>query len=313
MLADRLVLHVFGDGVELAARSAAGLIRVSRLSVPPPPAAADAEASGAWLDGLAHELRRAAYTPLGTGPADEAREVLVWDEATPGAGLWDALAQRLGVPVRLCTSEAARRPARAAPPTGSGQYSAAAAMALAGLKGHRLPVDFVHSRLAVRQGPVLGRRIAWAAGVVAALLVAGGVLVADVIRTERDVADLEALKADSQEAVTAAEQLVDRTTFARGWYDQGRPPVLDCLRAITERFPAEGGIYVTVLRLDEALVGNVSGKAARESMVLGVLDRLKASRSFAEVNLLYMREAGRVTRETAFAIGFRYTGEAGGS
>jgi len=172
-----------------------------------------------------------------------------------------------------------------------------------------LPVDFLHSRLAPRKGLAVGRKVAWAAGVAAAVLLAGTLLAVDLVQTEGDVANLQAHLERSADAVAEAETLVQRTAFARSWYDR-RPPLLDCLRAVTLAFPAEGGIYATNLRLDDALQGVVSGKAARESMVLGVLDGLKASPSFTDVKPLYLREAGRGQREVAFALSFRYVEEA---
>ncbi|MFO8013901.1 MAG: hypothetical protein R6X20_11430 [Phycisphaerae bacterium] len=307
MLTDRLVLHVFSGGVELAVRTPDGLILVWRLSAPSPPGPGDdgAPAAGAWLDALADDLRRSILMRMGSDRLAGTRELLVWDECGLEAEAWDGLADRLGVPVRPCTSGEARRPADGEPAEGGGQYSAAAAMALSGLKGHRLPVDFLHSRLAPKKGLAVGRKVAWGIGVAAAVVLAGGLLVLDLVQTQGEVADLEARLARSAETVAEAESLVSRAGFARGWYDR-RPPFLDCLRAVTYAFPAEGGIYATNLRLDEAMEGVVSGKAERESMVLGVLDRLKAAPHFAEVKPLYLREAGRGQREIAFAVSFRY-------
>jgi len=310
MLTDRLVLHVFGAGVEVADRSPDGLLAVWRLSVPTPPDAAQgAQAVADWLDHLADDLRRTLVVRRGAEGLAHLRELLVWNEVDLGAEAWNGLADTLGVPVRLCTSEEARGPSDAPAPTAGGQYSAAAAMALAALKGHRLPVDFLHSRLAPRKGLAVGRKVAWAAGVAAAVLLAGTLLAVDLVQTEGDVANLQAHLERSADAVAEAETLVQRTAFARSWYDR-RPPLLDCLRAVTLAFPAEGGIYATNLRLDDALQGVVSGKAARESMVLGVLDGLKASPSFTDVKPLYLREAGRGQREVAFALSFRYVEEA---
>ena len=306
MLADRLILHVFAGGVELACRTPGGLIRVWRLSVPPPPSSEEGRgADDLWLGALADDLRRSILTRLGSDRLAETRELLVWNESGPADEAWTALADRLGVPVRPCPSDAARRPSDGEPAAGGGQYSAAAAMALAALKGHRLPVDFLHSRLARRKGLGVGRKLAWGIGIGAAVLLAAALLVVDLLQTQGDVADLQGRLDRSAEAVAEAETLVARAGFARGWYDR-RPPLLDCLRAVTLAFPAEGGIYATNLRVDDAMQGVVSGKAERESMVLGVLDRLKGTPHFADVKPLYLREAGRGRREVAFALSFRY-------
>ena len=306
MLTDRLILHAFGGGVELAVRTPGGLIVVWRLSAPMPPAPGDgAEAAAAWLEELQSELRRTLFMRTGDSGLGQTRELLVWNETGLTADAWNPLAEALGVPIRQCASDEARRPAGGESVEGGGQYSAAAAMALAGLKGHRLPVDFLHSRLAPRKGLAVGRKMAWGIGIAAAILLAGVLLVIDLVQTQGDVADLEARLAQSADTVAEAETLVARAGFARGWYDR-RPPLLDCLRAVTLTFPAEGGIYATNLRVDEELQGVVSGKAERESMVLGVLDRLKGSPRFTDVKPLYLREAGRGQREIAFAVSFRF-------
>jgi len=310
MLSDRVILHVFAGGVELAVRTPGGLIRVWRLSVPAPPGPdAGREKAEAWLDALAGDLRRSVLMRLGQDRLAETRELLVWNECGPAEEAWTVLADRLGIPVRPCASAEARRPAGGEPAAGGGQYSAAAAMALAGLKGHRLPVDFLHSRLAQRKGLAVGRKVVWGAGIAAAVVLAAGLLVFHLVRTEGDAANLAARLTQNADAVAEAQTLVDRTAFARGWYDR-RPPVLDCLRAVTLAFPAEGGIYATNLRVDDALQGVVSGKAERDAMVLDVLDRLKGAPHFTDVKPLYLREAGRGQREVAFAVSFRYVPEA---
>jgi len=308
MLTDRLVLHVFRGGVELAMRSTNGLILVHRLPVSPPTdAEPDTASAGPWLDDLPHELRRAAYGRLGETADRQVRELLVWDEIGQAPQAWDTLAERLGVPVRLCASAEARRPAEGSPPGGGGQYSAASAIALAGLKGHRLPVDFLHSRLAPRRKLTVSRQVALGAGAAAAVLIAAALLVLDTVQAERDVADLERRLSANRPAVATAENIVEKAAYARGWYHR-RPPLLECLRALTLAFPAEGGIWATNLRMDETMRGHISGKADREATVLDVLDRLKASPQFFDCKPLYLREAGPGGREVAFAMSFRYAG-----
>ena len=308
LLADRLVLHVFQGGVELAAKSRGGPLRVWRLSVSPPVEPdGSAPAAETWLDELAHELRRIMYMHAGDAAAGRPRELLVWDETGPDPEAWDALARRLDVPVRLCASDEWRSAAadRSAPL--GGQYSAATAMALAGLKGRPLPVDFLHSRLAPRRPLALRRKVAWGVGVAAAVLLAAGLFVFDLIQDERDVADLEARLAENAPSLAAAKDVVARAAFARAWYRR-QPRLLECLRELTLAFPADGGIWTTSLSMQEDLRGVVAGKATTESMVLEVLDTLKANPRFAEIKPLYLREAGRSGREVAFAMSFRFVG-----
>jgi len=309
LLADRLVLHVFQGGVELAAKSrGGGPLRVWRLSVSPPVEPdGSAPAAETWLDELAHELRRILYMHAGDAAAGRPRELLVWDETGPDTEAWDALARRLDVPVRLCASDEWRSAAAGRSAPLGGQYSAATAMALAGLKGRPLPVDFLHSRLAPRRPLALRRKVAWGVGVAAAVLLAAGLFVVDLIQNERDVADLEARLAENAPSLAAAKDVVARAAFARAWYRR-QPRLLDCLRELTLAFPADGGIWTTSLSMQEDLRGVVAGKATTESMVLEVLDTLKANPRIAEIKPLYLREAGRGGREVAFAMSFRFVG-----
>lgn len=308
MLADRLVLHVFRGGTEVAVRSDTGLIRVWRLPVSPPTEdAGDAAASGPWLDTLARELLQAVQVRLGEAGLGQMRELLVWNEAGPDPQAWLALAERLGVPIRLCASDEARGPADGDRAPRGGQYSAAAAMALAGLKRQPLSVDFLHSRLAPRKESAIGKKMVWGIGVAAAILVAGGLLVFGLLQDERTITDLENRLAANATNIRDARDVVDKATFARRWYDR-RPRVLDCMHELTRIFPAEGGIWATSLRMNEGMRGVVAGKATSEAMVLEVLDRLKANPQFADVTPTYLRDAGRQGREVAFALSFRFTG-----
>ena len=311
LLADRLVLHVFRGGIELAARSPAGHLTVWRLSASPPDGPqADPTGAGTWLDDLAHELRRIVYMSLGDAGAGQTRELLVWNETGPAPEAWDALGRRLDMPVRLCASEDSHRPEVGDAPPAGGQYSAAAAMALAGLKGRALPVDFLHSRLTPPKTLALRRKVAWGVAASAVALLAGAAFVFDLICDEWEVADMEARLAANAESLAEAENLVAKAAFARPWYRR-EPRRLECLRQVTLTFPAEGGIWTTSLSMQEDLRGVISGKATTKARVLDVLDRLKANPRFADVKPLYLREAGRGGRDVAFAMTFHYTGSDG--
>jgi len=306
MLADRLVLHVFRGGVELAMRSPGGLILLWRLAVSAPPDAWGTAASDLWLNTLAHETRRAVYARLGDSAFEQIRELLVWDETGRNLDPWNTLGHRLGTSARLCTSEEARGPGQTDASANGSQYSAAAAMALAGLKRQPLPIDFLHSRLAPRREVTIGRKVGWGIGVAAAALLAVGLLVIDLVLAEHEVANLETWLVEKADTVAAAKDVVAKHTHAGGWHHR-RPPVLDCLREVTLAFPAEGEIWSTSLRMDEQMRGTLAGKAGSETLVLGVLDRLKANARFTDVMPLYLREAGRGGREVAFALSFRFT------
>jgi hypothetical protein len=112
---------------------------------------------------------------------------------------------------------------------------------------------------------------------------------------------LEQMKED----IAAAENMVEKVSFARTWYS-GRYQTLDCLRELTLAFPQEGNIWATNLVLREDMRGIISGQSVNEADVLGILDKLKANDCFSNVKMLYMRSTGRDSQDIAFAIDFSF-------
>lgn len=188
--------------------------------------------------------------------------------------------------------------------------SPAVALAKAGVEESRLPVDFLHSRLEPPAKKLLGRRALWAAGAAAAVLAAALFLAVTWRRDQAEVDKLTGRLAGMKQEIDTTKGLVDRVSLARGWYEE-RPRMLDCLRELADTFPAEGRVWVTNLTIKPAppgrnLRGVLSGKARDEKAVLDTLDQLKKSKSFTELKLMYMREAGRTNREVSFAAGFTF-------
>jgi hypothetical protein len=302
------MLHVFRGGTELAVSSGGQVQMMRRISAMLPEDCADASAAPeGWLGDLANELRRVVYA-LAAGP--QAPQLVVWNETPLPDSTWDALAERLGLPVTLGRWTGELQPPDSDAAALAGQYAAAAAMALTRAQGGRLPVDFLHSRLAPPRKVTLGRKVAWGAGVAAALLIALGVLLAGLIQDEQEIAALQGQLDENAESIAEAQEVVDRETFARAWYDR-KPRMLGCLRELTMAFPEDGGIWVSSLNMQDDRRGVISGKASGERQVLDVLDRLKTNPKFVDVKPLYLREAGRGTREVAFAMSFQYLGMGG--
>jgi hypothetical protein len=306
--AAKVMLHVFRGGTELAVSSGGQVQMMRRISAMLPEDCADASAAPeGWLGDLANELRRVVYA-LAAGP--QAPQLVVWNETPLPDSTWDALAERLGLPVTLGRWTGELQPPDSDAAALAGQYAAAAAMALTRAQGGRLPVDFLHSRLAPPRKVTLGRKVAWGAGVAAALLIALGVLLAGLIQDEQEIAALQGQLDENAESIAEAQEVVDRETFARAWYDR-KPRMLGCLRELTMAFPEDGGIWVSSLNMQDDRRGVISGKASGERQVLDVLDRLKTNPKFVDVKPLYLREAGRGTREVAFAMSFQYLGMGG--
>ena len=305
---DRLVLHLFGGGAELALQSRGALRMMRRLAVTVPAggqAAGQAPAND-WLDELTSQLHRVVSLLPGDAGQPATRELLVWDEAGLDESAYRALSDRLGLPVTRCEGPAGLRPADAEASPPGAQFSAAAAMALGAACGRTPAVDLLHSRLAPRRKLGIGRKLTWAAAVAVAIIVAATVLVldwrSDRLEAATMKAELNAMSAD----LTEARDVVAKVTFARPWYDR-RASYLDCMKELTLAFPEEGVIWTTSLATQEDMAVVFSGKAVSESAVLDVLDRLKANPRLSDVKPLYLRQAGRTGREIAFAMSFTFT------
>jgi hypothetical protein len=300
----RLMLHLSPDGAELSMQSGGGFRLLRRLStaVPAKTDAGASPADGSIAD-LADELRRVIALLPGAQP-ELTLELLIWNTGGLSAASLRTLGERLPLAVRVCRypSDLGIADGPAAP---AGEFAAAAALALAGLQKQRLAVDFLHSRLVSRKRIALKGKVAWASGVAAAALIAGFFLLLDWQREHQEIEDLKGQLEIMQASVATAKDVVDKTGFARGWYDR-RPGFLDCLRELTLAFPVEGRIWATSLAVGENMRVLLSGKATGEGAVLEVLDRLKGSPRFSDVKPLYIREVGGETQDVSFAISFRF-------
>ncbi len=184
----------------------------------------------------------------------------------------------------------------------------AVALAMAGQDARLLAVDFLHSRLAARRRLRWSRPAAWGAALGATAVIAVVVTLTGRSARREDLAMMRERLAQMEPSIAAAQELVDRVTLARGWYDR-RPANLDCLLALTLSFPEEGSVWATSLAIREDMQGLLSGKARDERSVLQVLDAMKGSQGFADTKLVFIRESRGAAGDTAFAIEFTYVGE----
>jgi len=299
----RLVLYLSPGGADLCVQSAGaiGLLRTLPVAAP---AVTLALPPDGWLDGLADELRRLLALRPGAAASAQAPQMVVWNATGLSAGALAALGERLSLETKLCAYPADLGIAEE-PPAPAGESAAATALALAGLQPNLLAVDFLHSRLAPRKKLAFGRKIVWAVGLTVAVVIACLALFLAWQRQEQEVEDLAGQLAGMKPTVAAAKDVVDKTAFARGWYDR-RPRFLDCLRELTLAFPTESRIWATSLGIGEDMRALLSGKASDERAVLEVLDRLTKSPKFSEVKSLYIREAAGGSSEVSFAISLKF-------
>lgn len=301
----QLTLRVFGGGAELLTESPTGARTMRPLPVP----AAKSGATGQWLESLVAELRRVVMLLPTDTSGDRKRQLVIWNEARLDEGTSDILAERLGLSTRLETLPAGVHTNGLGSSPRPGQFCAASAVALAGVKGQSLPVDFLHSRLSPTAKSAFGRQIAMAAALAGILLLVGAWLVWDWQNDRADIADMNARISLLAPERIEAQSVIKRTRLARTWYDR-RPAFLECVKEITMTFPPDGRIWATRVTIQdpEEMKVILAGKAVSETAVLEVLDRIKENPKMSQVKSLYLREAGRDGREKAFAVSFSYGG-----
>ncbi|MCE5184697.1 MAG: PilN domain-containing protein [Planctomycetaceae bacterium] len=184
----------------------------------------------------------------------------------------------------------------------------AGALADRGLNGSLPAINFLNSiqphRRSIRSSPWMPRA-GWAAAVIGLI----GILFAlewhfDRARIARYEQELAGIRPDVQQA----ETMIERTAYARQWFS-AQPVHLEVLMELTNCFPAQGDIWLNSLAVDETFNQVITGKASGERAVLDIVDNLKSSPRFQDVKILYIRQAGKNSREEMFAISFRFIRE----
>ena len=270
---------------------------------------------------LSTEIRRM-LAPMSGSSDQAAGRVTVWGE--PPEGLIAQLAERLGMEVapgqglpsaRLAkgaapAAVASEAPAAEAAPAAAAApgplaFAGAVALAMSGSNPAVRPVDFMASRLAEVRKFHLGRGVVWA--VIAALIVIGGAtaLIVDWRLSANELAQLKKDNEARKPEIDKAQTVVDRVTHTRGWYDK-RPPILDCLRALTLAFPQDGRIWTRSLALKDDMKCVVDGRSSDEGLTLQLRDALEKSPQFKDVKFLYVRGGQGTDQTFQFSISFTF-------
>jgi hypothetical protein len=301
-----LVLWLCPGGAELVAASRGGMRLLRWLPVPGQGARGGPESAKRYVADLKAELRRALASGV-QRVAGEDLELLVWNAAGLDRDAVAELCDLPGLSVRPCFLPHDLRALDSAGAPAEPAFASAVALAIGGANGTALPLDFLHSRLAVAPRHRLGRLGTWAiiAGVLA---VAAGVWLALQWRADqREIAELRQQMGRLAPSVKQARELADRAGFARGWFDR-RPAFLNCLRETTLAFPVNNRVWATSLAVHEDMRVLLSGKAADETGALEVNDRIKANRAFRDVKQIYIRKVDATSREVSFAISYTFVG-----
>ncbi|MBN1844258.1 MAG: hypothetical protein JW810_01155 [Sedimentisphaerales bacterium] len=298
------VLYLRANYAEILTRNGSGFHSIKHLSYA---TGADQDPTAA-PDSLLRQLNHYfALTPgrAAGGPRDT---LFIWEGPGQSAETYRAYEQRLGRPVQIRSGlEQLQREhwdGHGAPETTD--YAAAICLALSPLRAQPIAIDFVHSKIAAQVKHSRKKPLLWSVGSVALLLIAGGLLLGSWQRDKHEITRITNALAAMKTEVDAVESLAEKVVSVQDWYAD-RPKILDCLRELSLSFPEEGTIWVNSLALREDMRGILTGKAQSESDVLEVMDKLKTNKVFSNVQLLYLRDTGRNSRDSAFAIDFIYT------
>lgn len=168
-------------------------------------------------------------------------------------------------------------------------------------------LDFYNSRMNEKVVRIKKNQVMWASAVILCLII----FVINMIYTwesdKGDIAELKQKLAEMNEDLTSAQGVIQKMDYARRWYSE-RPEILRCLYELTMAFPVEGKIWATNLAINEEMKGIVSGRATNEKSVIEVLDGLKSSKLFDNVQMIYLRENGQSTQEVSFSMSFSFKG-----
>jgi hypothetical protein len=198
---------------------------------------------------------------------------------------------------------------------------AAAAVAMTGVGPEKPPVDFLNPRVGAKQAVSHKRLLVWGAGIAGACVLGVLLLLAFWYGYKRDIAANEQWLKDKDAEIAAAQEIVDKIKYAKPWIDS-QPQFLECLKELTVAFPEDPSIWAKNLMLSETgtgpgvgktvsesgvYTGSVVGKAVSESAFNSVLGKIKQNQKvFPEAKMMYLRRAGRDSREYDFAINFKF-------
>jgi hypothetical protein len=236
-------------------------------------------------------------------------ELMLWDALGLSSAQVSELAERTGLAVRAgdARKELGVESVNGQEGGAAEAFAPALALAVAGADRDLLPVDFKRSHLTPAKVRRMGRKTTWAAVIGAVAVLGTAVLYWDVRIRESELAKLTSDLDQHKNEFKAAENMVGRVTYSRGFFET-RPPYLECMRDVTLAFPIRESeqIWVTNLTLRENRRGQIQGRANNNETVRTVLESLKRSAKFTGVQLIDLRDSGGRTREVTFSIGFSY-------
>jgi hypothetical protein len=300
--ATSLMLTIAPDAMELAARYEGTPILLRHLAST---SAAEVLRNGAAQDMasmIGGEVRRVVTLMPQNGDSAD-RSITLWDSVGLSDSELPILRDRSGLSVENLVDLKSLGITGSTPE--AARYAPAIALALSAAD-KRLPLDFLHSRLATAKERRIGRRTMW--GVILGILSIGLIafLLVDIQQRETAVVDLRAKLDNLKPDIKSAESLNEKLSYGRGWFET-RPSMLECLREITRAFRDDEPIWVSSFTLRDNHKGTLKGRTADRKYVTdkeGLLERLQKNRNFSDVRVQELREVGGTSRDVSFSLNF---------
>ncbi len=259
------------------------------------------------VSALGRELQRLISLLPDSSSETDTGKLFVWNAANISPEALQVFEQSISLRAEIVNGAAnlAMKKSIRSGESGIGRFAAAISLASAAGKPKLLGIDFLNSHINPEKKATDGRRTLRAVLVGLAVVLCGLFLILGWYGQKAEVAELRTRLEGMKQDITEAEEVINKVSFSRGWYS-ARPKFLNCLKQLTLAFPSQVEIWVTSLAIREDMQANVTGKSLDEKNVLQLLDALKASVSFSDVEMLYMRNIGRSTKEISFAISFTF-------
>lgn len=173
-------------------------------------------------------------------------------------------------------------------PLNSEASPAAVAAAASVLLGKKPSFEFLPPKVSAWKqfaGKASARKLAWAAGIAAAVLV---LLLGAVLLQSWRLSRLQSRWAAMSPRVTELDEMQQRIKKFRPWFDSSFRS-LTILRKLTEAFPADGAVTAKTLEIRNQSQVTCSGVARDNQTLFKMLDQLRNTKEVADVKMEQIR------------------------
>ncbi|NLF30810.1 MAG: PilN domain-containing protein [Planctomycetes bacterium] len=161
---------------------------------------------------------------------------------------------------------------------------------------------------ALTRRPALRRGLRIGAVAAVVLLAALAALMVRWTAARRTIAQAQTSLTTMKPQLDRARAVQDLNRRADGWY-QANLGYLDVLRALAEKFPEEGSIWLTTLQVDQDGQVTLAGQARTGGDVLALLSALQGDQRFTQLQRHFIRPQTGREPLTVFSVSYRYQGD----